>query len=114
MSIDDKDPLYVKICLHCKSIWIHRVGMNYCGDCGSSSFERTHDDNFKVAGNYPRVEAEFEVLRNPIFPIGCNGWWSESHALSKLNDIGLQIGYGRMQQFVDAMYLIATDREATT
>ena len=111
MSIDDKDPLNVKICLHCKSIWIHRIGMNYCGDCGYSSFERTHDDNYKVAKNYPKIKPEFEVLRNPHFPLACNGWWMESQALSKLESIGLSLGYGRMQQFVDGMYLIACDKE---
>ena len=95
--------LNVKICLNCKDIWIHRVGMNYCGSCGTSSFEPTHDSNFKVAQNYPGIPDEFEVLRNPHWPIGTNGWWSESYALSKLNGTGVRIGYGRMKQLVDEM-----------
>ena len=101
---EDKESLNVKICVNCKDIWIHRVGMNYCGSCGTSTFDRTHDSNFSVAQNYPKISKEFEALRDPNYPIGCNGWWSESYALSKLNDIGVSIGYGRMQQFSDEMY----------
>ena len=53
----------VKICLHCKSIWIHKKGMNYCGDCSRSSFEKTHDDNYKIAKNYPMTTYNKEVIK---------------------------------------------------
>jgi len=80
--------------------------MQYCGDCGTGSFERTHDSNYTTAENYPQVDPEFESLRNSCFPIGCNGWWFESYTLQELTKAGERLGYGRMKQMVDQMHKI--------
>jgi len=102
----DKEPLNVKICVNCKDIWIHRVGMNYCGSCGTGTFEQTHDSNFNKAENYPKINDVFESVRNPMFPIACNGWWLESYMIEAIEKHGERLGYGRLEQMASAMYEI--------
>ncbi len=103
MSIDDNKSLNVKICVNCKDIWIHRVGMNYCGSCGTGTFERTHDSNFKQAENYPAIDEVFESVRNVEFPIGCSGWWIETHTISYLQKTASRLGWKPLLEIVTDM-----------